>query len=397
MCFSKGAAMREKKGIILVTVLLVILMLSVFAGAGFILSTSELRVASIDRAMKRSFYISDAGIEEARGRMQSTSSNLITDPSSNDPGWKMFIGPQDRVTDLGYNSSYTRYDRMSSLDYAVRVAHKVNSSNQVLYWGDSNLDGIPEVNTGGVGNPIYVITSNGKDLNASQTIQMEGIYIPSATVVSALYTGGSTSIQGSSVLITGMNQCGGSSVAGITSTGSIAQSVGPVIDGIPPIAPYSSIKLDVADMISLYKSRADTKYNYSSGQTLTGMNWGTPLFSDPLLPSSCSDKKVVYFNMNGNQLSLTGWTTGCGTLLIDGDLVVYGGLTWNGLILVKGNVELGGWGEKNITGVIISGAGSSLNASRGSIAILYCGQAISRQTQDLPMVVTKWTELVGGS
>jgi hypothetical protein len=194
-----------------------------------------------------------------------------------------------------------------------------------------------------------------------------------------------------------MNQCGGSSVAGITSTGSIAQSVGPVIDGIPPIAPYSSIKLDVADMISLYKSRADTKYNYSSGQTLTGMNWGTPLFSDPLLPSSCSDKKVVYFNMNGNQLSLTGWTTGCGTLLIDGDLVVYGGLTWNGLILVKGNVELGGWGEKNITGVIISGAGSSLNASRGSIAILYCGQAISRQTQNLPMVVTKWTELFGGS
>jgi len=56
-----------------------------------------------------------------------------------------------------------------------------------------------------------------------------------------------------------------------------------------------------------------------------------------------------------------------------------------------------GWGEKNITGVIISGAGSSLNASRGSIAILYCGQAISRQTQNLPMVVTKWTELFGGS
>ena len=389
--------MREQKGIILVTVLGVILILSIFAAAGFILSTSELRFASIDREIKRSFYISDAGIEEARGRMQSTSSNLITDPSPNDPGGKMFIGLQDRVTDLGYNSSYARYDRLSSLDYAVRVTHKVNSSNQVLYWGDSNLDGIPEVNTSGAGNPIYVITSNGKDLNASKTIQMEGIYIPSTTVVSALYSGGPTSIQGSSVLITGMNLCGGRSVAGITSTDSIVQPVGPVIDGVPPIAPYSSIMLNVADMISLYKSRADYKYNYSSGQTMTGMNWGTPLLSDPFLPSSCSDKKVVYFNMNGNELRLTGWTTGCGTLLIDGDLKVYGGLTWNGLILVKGSVELMGWGEKNITGVIISGAGSSLNATRGSISILYCGQAISRLTQNLPMVVTKWTDLLGGS
>jgi hypothetical protein len=283
------------------------------------------------------------------------------------------------------------------LDYAVRVAHKVNSSNQVLYWGDSNLDGIPEVNTSGAGNPIYVITSNGKDFNANKAIQMEVIYIPSPTVVSALYTGGSTSIIGSSVLITGMNECGGKSVAGITSTGSIAQPVGPVIDGIPPIAPYSSIMLNVADMISIYKSRADYKRNYSSGQTMTGMNWGTPLLSDPSLPSSCSDKKVVYFNMNGHELTLIGGTTGCGTLLVDGDLEVYDGLTWNGLILVKGSVELRGSGEKNITGVIISGAGSSFDATLGSISILYCGQAISRQTQGLPMVVTKWTDLFGGS
>ena len=194
-----------------------------------------------------------------------------------------------------------------------------------------------------------------------------------------------------------MNLYGGRSVAGITSTDSIVQPVGPVIDGVPPIAPYSSIMLNVADMISLYKSRADYKYNYSSGQTMTGMNWGTPLLSDPFLPSSCSDKKVVYFNMNGNELRLTGWTTGCGTLLIDGDLKVYGGLTWNGLILVKGSVNLTGLGEKNITGAIISGTGSSLDAVGGSISILYCGQAISRLTQNLPMVVTKWTELFGGS
>jgi len=389
--------MSEQKGIILITVLSIILMLSIIAAGGFILSTSELRLAFMDRTIKSSFYIADAGIEEVRGRLQNTSSNPITDPSPNNPGWKMFIGPQDRVADLGYNSSYTRIDRLGSLDYAVSVTHKVNSSNQVLYWGDSNRDGIPEVNTSGVGKPIYVITSNGKDLTANKSIQMESVYTPTPTVVSALYAQGPVGIQGSPVLINGMDQCGGGSIAGIMSTGSITQSGNPVIDGAPSLAQYSTIMLRVADMLSLYNSSANYKYNYSSGQVMAGMNWGTPSLSNYLSPSSCSDKNVVYFNMNGVQLRLTGWTTGCGTLLVNGDLEVNGGLTWNGLILATGGINLTGWGAKNITGAVISGGNFSLDASGGSIAIIYCGQAISRQTQSLPMVVTKWTELFGGS
>ncbi len=384
--------MREQKGIILVTVLMIILLLSILGVTGFILSTSESRLASIDRAAKRSFYIAEAGIEEARGRMQSTSSNPITDPSPNDPGWKVFVGPQDRVTDLGYNPSYPRIDRLSALDYVFLVTHKVNSSNQVLYWGDSNLDGIPEVNTGGVGKPIYAITSNGKDLSGSQKVQMEGMYIPPTTVVSAVYAKGFVGIQGSSVLITGMDQCGGRSVAGISATSSIVQTGSPVIEGTPPVDQNSTIVLNVPDMLSLNKSRANYKYSYNSGQTMIGMNWGTPLLSNLSSPSSCSDKNVVYFNMNGNQLNLTGGTTGCGTLLIDGNLELNGGFSWNGLILIKGNVNFTGVGGKNITGALISGGNFSLDAFGGSIAIIYCGQAISRQTQDFPMAVMKWTQ-----
>ena len=384
--------MREQKGIILVTVLMIILLLSIIGVTSFILSTSESRSAAIDRAAKRSFYIAEAGIEEAIGRMQSTSSNPITDPSPNDPGWKVFVGPQDRVTDLGYNSSYPRIDRLSTLDYVFLVTHKVNSSNQVLYWGDSNLDGIPEVNTSGVGKPIYAITSNGKDLSGNQKVQMEGMYIPPTTVVSAIYANGFVGIHGSSVLITGMDQCGGRSVAGITATNSIFQSWTPAIEGTPPIDQNSTIVLNVPDTISLNKGRANYKYSYDSGQTMMGMNWGTPLLSNLSSPSSCADKNVVYFNMKGNQLNLTGMTSGCGTLLIDGNLGLNGSFNWNGLILVKGNVILTGEGGTNITGALISGGNLSLYAFEGSTAIIYCGQAISRQTQDLPMAVMKWTQ-----
>ena len=395
---SNGATMREQKGIILVTVLTIILMLTIIAAGGFIVSTTESRMASIDRTIKRSFYTADAGIEEARGRLQSTSSNPINDPSPNNPGWKMFIGPQARVTDLGYNSSYTRIDRLTSLDYAVSVTHKLNSSNQVLFWGDSNLDGIPEVNTSGVGKPIYVITSNGKDLQGSKTIQLESIFIPNPTVVSALYSEGLARVEGSAVLVTGLDQCGGGSVAGITTTGSIVQTGNPVIQGTPPEAQNSNIILKVADMLSLYQSRANYQYNYSSGQTMAGASWGLPTLPNYSSPSSCSEKNVVYFKMNGNELRLTGYTSGCGILMVDGDLKVYDGFfNWNGLVLVKGSVNFTGAGANNITGALICGGNLSLNAVGGSTAIIYCGQAISRQTQSLPMAVMKWTELVGGS
>ena len=77
-------------------------------------------------------------------------------------------------------------------------------------------------------------------------------------------------------------------------------------------------------------------------------------------------------------------------LLIDGGLEVKGGFTWNGLIIVKGNFTAAA--AKNITGAVISGGNYSLDSVSGNTAIIYCNQAISRQTQGLPMVVMKWME-----
>ena len=79
---------------------------------------------------------------------------------------------------MGYqtaSSSHWRYDQLNppNMDYAVSVVHKVNASNQILLWGDSNTDGKAEENTT-VGNNIYIINSQGQTATgASKAIRIE--------------------------------------------------------------------------------------------------------------------------------------------------------------------------------------------------------------------------------
>jgi hypothetical protein len=65
---------------------------------------------------------------------------------------------------------------------------------------------------------------------------------------------------------------------------------------------------------------------------LPPLNWG-----DPARPSSCS-AYMPYVRVGGNLISPTG--SGQGVLVVDGDLSTYGGFTWAGLIVVRGNLRL---------------------------------------------------------
>ena len=80
------------------------------------------------------------------------------------------------------------------------------------------------------------------------------------------------------------------------------------------------------------------------------MTWGTPTAGAMLQhPSSCSEHHVVWYNTNDTYIKLTG-SSGCGILIVEGDLDIYGGFSWYGPVIVTGLVTLTGGGNKNITG-----------------------------------------------
>jgi len=393
--------MKKESGFILITGLMTILILTILSIVALSMVSSELRFSSNDRDSKRSFYIAEAGVEEVRARMQATSSNPILDQSPDNPNWKLFVGPPADAIQTGFDShdaNHVRYDKLTDLNYTVTVSHKLNGFKQVLRWGDANDDGLPEENPT-VGKPIYVITSEGKaETGPAKKVRIEASSFPKFTKLSALYTKQPTRILGSSTYITGIDQCASAaSVPGILSKSNVDLSGGPVIEGFPmAMVTNDSTDLKIDKMIDSLKSKANYKYSYLSDQTLTGESWGTPSpGASPESPTSCRARNFVYFDMNGNKLKLSGGTTGCGVLMLNGDLEINADFHWYGPILVTGSIKATGGGEKNVTGMVLSGGTGEVDEVGGNTAILFCGEAIDFQTQEMPLVVLRWEEIHG--
>ena len=99
---------------------------------------------------------------------------------------------------------------------------------------------------------------------------------------------------------------------------------------------------------------------------------------------------MVYYQTQDTYVSLTGGGSGCGTLLVEGDLNIHGGFTWYGPILVTGSVTMTGGGNKNVTGAILAGSSADADLVGGNASIVYCSQAITNQTLSQPLMILTW-------
>ena len=379
----------NERGFALVTCLLLIAMVLILSAIASQSITSDLKVAGTDRSMKQAFSIAESGTEEARARMSPVSTALITDNSPSSTTWEAYIGTPSRCQQMGYDSSngnHFLYASVSGLNYTVKIAHKVNATGQVLRWGDTNEDGKYEESTT-TGEPIYVITSIGRNSGAAKSVRIEAARTPPITTISALYTKSNLVIKGNSTYISGNE--GTETGPGVISKGSITENSSPTIEGQPRTEPNSTKDIDVGSMIDANRARANFSYN-SSG-TMTGMNWGTPTAgATPQTPLACAADNVVYINGN---VKLAGGTTGCGMLMVDGNLELNGGFQWYGPILVRGSLSFTGGGEKNVTGGILAGGTGSVDDIGGNAVILHSNSALHQVIGKMPLTVLRWSEV----
>ncbi|MBU2226092.1 MAG: hypothetical protein KJ936_00220, partial [Proteobacteria bacterium] len=322
----------------------------------------------------------------------------------------------------GYDSGNPKHvlvpSLQSTLDYTVKIVHQTNAG-LILYWGDDNMDGryertINPVNpTTGLTNPnIYLVTSYGSAAGANKEIKVEIARLPPITVPGALYVEAPTNILGNAKVF-GMDQCGGANVPGVvTSLAADQVSTGPNStvtgssppgseDGDPPSIKPDAMNMDIQAMINSQKEAANFVYNVPSANH-TGMNWGTPTPAPPpdslQKPSSCNTKNIVYYNTwngsNFTDIKLAGGTTGCGILLVEGDLDINGGFSWHGLVIVSGSVKYTGGGDKNITGGVLAGGSATADVIGGNTNIVYCSSAIGDQTEDQPLRNLSWMDKI---
>jgi len=332
-----------------------------------------------------------------------SSSSPIYDNQFSNPDWMAFVGTEEKSVEKGFqiaNSSHIRYDQLNpAINYITTITHKLDGSGNILKWGDSNDDGIPEENTT-EGENIFVVTSEGYDSNgASKPLRIEAAKPPCLTAPAALYTKADTTIQGTSTYVLGTDPCGNRPVPAIISMQDVGTNGNPTIDGANspvsggPIEENSTKNIDVQAMINRFKKSVTNSYNVNSA-TLTGMTWGTPVegFSqqDPL---SCNERNIVYFNTNQTYVKLNAFTSGCGILMVEGDLAVHGGFHWYGVVLVTGSITFTGGGGKNVTGAMLAGGTVSADLVGGEANIVYCSSAVRNQTQYMPLITLRWVEL----
>ena len=388
---------RSKRGSVLVSGLLVVLVLTLLSLGTLMRKSAALKISSDGRATKESFYIAQAGIEDARSRLQPIRSH---DPISVrvplNSGWRAFIGTRGKAISNGYqveNSNHALYRRLySALKYDVTIRPKLDPSGNVLKWGDPDGNGILEENTL-AGKPIFVITSEGKTPSGvSNAILVEASQVPPLSVPAALYAQMATTIGGSSTHIQGREDYGSSGLPGVMSRSTITRTGNPHIEGFPPLIENSALILDVQHLINQFKNNANYYYWVYNAE-VTGKAWGDAALADmEENAADCTGQPIVYFQTNSTFLSLRGRNSGCGLLLVEGDLHLQGDFQWYGAILATGSIVFSGGGKKNIKGAVLAGGQVSAEMVGGDLRILYSSKAITRATESIPLIIHRRTE-----
>ena len=399
---------RNEKGAVLPIGLIFLAILALVGTTAVIITTTDIKIGTNYQLSEQAFYAAEAGTEEAKERLRGGAASPINDGHPTHTQWRAYIGEDVKAQGKGWENGNPMHVKVNSLqsdlEYIVEIRHQTDAAGYVLYYGDIDGDGDYERNTTSGAN-IYIITSYGSSGDSTKTIEAEMMKIPPISVPAALYVGAPTTIQGSSTDVIGTDSCGGADKPGIVtsqSEGSITLNGNPSITGEGGAEPniiYDATIMNIDSIINNYKSSADFAYTVSNATHTAsttpgpGDNWGTPTpGATQEDPSSCGCSNIVYYNTGGTDIQLSGGVSGCGILLIKGDLIAHGDFSWYGTVLVSGSVLFTGGGNKNVTGALLAGGSADADVIGGNSNIVYCSSAITDQTENRPLVITSWKE-----
>lgn len=416
----------RERGVVLITAIgLVVIMGTVGAIAAY-MSTTNAQISGNVRMGTGSFYAAEAGTEEARARLSGSAGvNQIVDNDNDSTDWRVFLSSEDTAEArlaaaeaAGYEAGNSHHTLITSLQqtltYTVVIRH-AEAGGQAEFWGDPDGDGVFTRNTAGASASnmnIYHIISYGSDGTARKRVDIEAVPLPPPAAPGPLYVEAQTNILGASTYILGADQtnpglepCGEPAASGISVTldedeEPIRTHGDPTIEGNPDIL-YGAQDIDIQAMIDAYKPLADFTYTVES-ETLSGTEtpgpgdgWGTPTLGLALQdPSTCNDSYIVHIDTQDTYVRLTGDTTGCGALLVEGDLDVHGGFSWYGAILVSGRIIYTGGGDKQVTGTILSEGSADIDVVGGNANIVYCSSAVNNINVNRPLRILNWLEVL---
>jgi Tfp pilus assembly protein PilX len=426
----------NENGFVLTTALIFLSIIALVGGTAYITTNTDMKIGGNYKIATQVQFFAEAGIEEARARLRlpSTDNNRIEDPVAGyDPWWSAYMlsdNSWQTTDDPGYDANYRNYipttaDQTNStacinslqatLQYGVKIRHKreydaeklghtttathyydgdgdtsgnnAGSPGSIIYYGygDPGSPNTPtqfSISGATTHKPIDIITGYGTSGNSIRAIEAEVVTLPPPPVKSALYAKGNVTGNGSALSVDGADNCG--SAAPLPPIYTLAPA-STTLNGIPtmngnPATPVNGASsLDIASYINNLKDAATVTITSDQSNVSYGTSTGfVNCYSDTSNPNNVGGLKLQNI-------------TGYGVLLVEGDLVLGGGFTWNGVILCSGVLTFNGGGSGvNIRGAVLAEQTVSIN---GGLDIRYDSCLIDNAFDTQPRKVISWRQV----
>ena len=381
--------LQGQRGLVLVVGLMFLGILCVLGLTGAMLTTTDLKISANHKESVQSTYSAIAGHAEARARLGNGS---IAQAGSPDASWRAFIGDATFAANVfGYDSTNPGHhiypSIQSDLTYVVMIRHQVDGSGNVLLWGDSDGDYVFEENLT-TGDPIEIVTSCGSVGSARKKILVElkkeaPFYDPPA----ALYVNGNLDKNGASGEAVGNYNAACVPVPDIVTTINAGACPPPwhktceasdwPAGTSNPTAWLVDDEADVYPVAAVLDQLASIADNMvPPGHYTNPTGWGS--FSSP--------NEITYCNGNLSVNNLTGY----GILVVSGDLVLKGNISWYGIMLVRGPSSFSGGGHVSVYGAVVADTVVEIN---GQPDIYYdCNVIDTLEESNGSYQVVSWTE-----
>ncbi|MDP2644851.1 MAG: pilus assembly PilX N-terminal domain-containing protein [Desulfobacterales bacterium] len=361
--------LKNEHGIILVTSLMFVAILTILGATGYMITSSDLMISKNYRIAKEAHYVAEAGCEEARRRM-----GAVTQAGTPTKEWRGFIGSAAATASIfGYDSGNSDHQApasslQSDLDYTVMIRHKTETDistdlnsdgdmNDILRWGDPDGDYDHELNLT-TGKPIEVVTCQGTAKSSVKKITIEIrneslFFDPPA----ALYVNGNldkNGVSGGAYGAYNYPTCAKKpDIVTTTNAGACPPPPSKNCEANDWPAGGSSPKWLVNDVTDIYPiSQVIAQLAGAATQTIssgTNQTFG-----------SVSNKTGIYYsngNWSGNNLD------GYGILVINGDVTLGGNISWHGIVIISGVATFGGGGNQSIYGAVIANAATTIGGN----------------------------------
>ena len=374
---------RDERGLVLIVALTLLTALTMVGATAFIVASTDVKVGGNFKTNQTALQVAMAGTEQARQTLRAANSS-----STNTASFSEELAA--RVGENGVLNGYTS----STDDSPIATSSTLVSGYTFnVYLTNDSTEGTNN-STDSDGKVVLTSVATGPNNVKAIVTTTVKLYEFSGSSPAALYSKDNTTLNGSSITISGTDagNCGGSDLSAVyvhsepSNPHTITQNGSPTLTGNPPTQ-VGNMSIDLPAYAETLKGSASitlTQDVSAGGNATTTYGTATNYVTVYADATQQADGELRLNNV-----------TGYGILVVKGNLQMAGNINWSGIIIATGVVTASGGGSnsKNIQGQIYSGMSSLGDTTvSGSVTIGYNSCEVKKALSSQPLKVVNWKQ-----